>query len=87
MILVELACGAVLVLRLARFFEQAALLLSTLSYVRPNISHSFRAKLHFVNFNDMIFLSSFLRIFSTVEICSISNLFVATKILSIKACA
>ena len=53
----------------------------------PKHSHSFRAKLRFVSFNDMFSLSNFLRIFFTVDICSISDPLATTNKSSIKACA
>ena len=52
-----------------------------------NHSHSFWAKLRFVSFNDMFSLSNFLRIFFTVDICSISDPLATTNKSSIKTCA
>ena len=45
----------------------------------PSHSHFYCAKLHFVNFNDIFSLSNFLKNFSTVAICSISDPFVTNK--------
>ena len=52
-----------------------------------NHSHSFWAKLRFVSFNDMFYLSNFLRIISKVVMCSFSKPLVTTNISSINACA
>ena len=54
-------------------------------FSRPNPSHSFRARLDFVCSSAMFSLSKFLTIFSTADMCSISEPLVITNISSIHA--